>query len=77
MFVFVSSSMTFHARAHAQRLEEIHMAVEAGAAEIDIVISREYVISNNWAALFDEVKQMRQVVAGWLTDSLTPDSLTH
>lgn len=42
------------------RLQEIHESVAAGAAEIDIVISREHVLAGNWAALYDEVSQMRQ-----------------
>ena len=43
-----------------QRIEEIHQSVEAGAAEIDIVISREHVLRGNWPALYDEVRQMRR-----------------
>jgi len=41
------------------RLEEIRYAVGEGAAEIDIVISRAHVLDGNWAALYDEVAQMR------------------
>ena len=44
----------------AQRLEEIHQSVEAGADEIDIVISREHALRGDWRALYDEVRQMRQ-----------------
>ena len=43
-----------------QRIEEIHQSVEAGADEIDIVISREHVLRGDWAALFDEVREMRR-----------------
>ncbi|WP_246248847.1 deoxyribose-phosphate aldolase [Chelativorans alearense] len=43
-----------------QRLAEIRYAVEAGAAEIDIVITREYVLTQNWQALYDEVSAMRE-----------------
>ncbi len=43
-----------------QRIEEIHQSVEAGAREIDIVISREHVLRGDWQALYDEVRQMRQ-----------------
>lgn len=43
-----------------QRLEEIKAAVRAGAAEIDIVISRDLVIRGEWKKLYDEVKQMRK-----------------
>ena len=44
----------------AQRIEEIHQSVEAGAEEIDIVISREYVLRGDWRALYDEVCEMRR-----------------
>jgi len=43
-----------------QRLAEIRYAVEEGAAEIDIVISRSHVLTQNWEALYDEVKTMRE-----------------
>jgi deoxyribose-phosphate aldolase len=43
-----------------QRLEEIRYAVAEGAGEIDIVITREHVLLQNWAALYDEVRQMRE-----------------
>ena len=42
-----------------QRIEEIHASVKAGAQEIDIVITRAHVLTQNWAALHDEVKQFR------------------
>jgi deoxyribose-phosphate aldolase len=38
-----------------QRLEEIRYAVDQGAGEIDIVITRELVLSGRWEELFDEV----------------------
>ena len=41
------------------RLREIEMSVEAGATEIDIVISRRHVLSGDWQALYDEMAQMR------------------
>jgi deoxyribose-phosphate aldolase len=43
-----------------QRIAEIEQAIEAGAAEIDIVISRSHVLTGDWKALYDEVKQFRQ-----------------
>ena len=43
-----------------QRLDEIESAVSSGATEIDIVISRAYVLGGNWQALYDEVKAMRK-----------------
>lgn len=45
---------------YKQRIEEIQESVKAGAKEIDIVITREHVLRNNWQALYDEVKEMRQ-----------------
>ncbi|MEP4248240.1 deoxyribose-phosphate aldolase [Tateyamaria sp.] len=41
------------------RLQEISQSVAAGAAEIDIVISRRHVLEGNWQALYDEMAQMR------------------
>ena len=42
------------------RLAEIRYAVEEGAQEIDIVITRAHVLGGNWTALFDEVAAMRE-----------------
>lgn len=42
-----------------QKLEEIAASVQAGAAEIDIVISRAHVLTGNWQALYDEVQAFR------------------
>jgi deoxyribose-phosphate aldolase len=41
------------------KLEEVRRAVRAGATEIDIVISRAHVLTNNWEALYDEVHALR------------------
>ncbi len=41
------------------RIEEIHESVKAGASEIDIVISRRHVLTQNWRALFDEIVAFR------------------
>jgi deoxyribose-phosphate aldolase len=43
-----------------QRIAEIEQAIEAGAREIDIVITRTHVLTGNWQALYDEVKQFRE-----------------
>ena len=43
-----------------QRLAEIRYAVEEGAGEIDIVITRSHVLLGEWQALFDEVAAMRE-----------------
>lgn len=42
------------------RLEEIRYAVGEGAEEIDIVITREHVLTGNWQALYDEIAAMRE-----------------
>ncbi len=42
------------------RLAEIRYAVEQGASEIDIVITREHVLTGNWTALYDEIRAMRE-----------------
>lgn len=42
------------------RLREIELSVAAGAAEIDIVISRRHVLTGNWQVLYDEVKAYRE-----------------
>lgn len=41
------------------RLAEIRYAVDQGAAEIDIVITRAHVLRADWAALYDEIAAMR------------------
>ncbi|MDV4144890.1 deoxyribose-phosphate aldolase [Shimia sp. FJ5] len=41
------------------RLAEIEASVEAGAAEIDIVISRRHVLTGDWQALYDEMCAFR------------------
>lgn len=42
------------------RLEEIRYAVGEGAREIDIVVTRAYVLDQNWPALYDEIRKMRE-----------------
>jgi deoxyribose-phosphate aldolase len=42
------------------RLEEITRSVRAGAAEIDIVISRRHVLTGDWPALYEEVRAFRE-----------------
>ncbi len=43
-----------------EKLREIHASVDAGAKEIDIVISRAHVLTGNWQALYDEVQAFRE-----------------
>lgn len=42
------------------RLAEIRESVDAGADEIDIVISRRHVLTENWQTLYDEVAAFRE-----------------
>jgi len=42
------------------RLAEIRYAVDQGADEIDIVITRAHVFAGDWAALYDEIAAMRE-----------------
>jgi deoxyribose-phosphate aldolase len=41
------------------RVAEIGESVKAGAAEIDIVISRRHVLTGDWQALYDEMRTFR------------------
>jgi deoxyribose-phosphate aldolase len=43
-----------------QRLEEVRASVAAGAAEIDVVITRAHVLNGEWEALYDEVRAFRE-----------------
>ena len=43
-----------------QRIAEIEQAIESGAREIDVVISRSHVLTGDWQSLYDEIKQFRQ-----------------
>lgn len=43
-----------------QRVEEVKASVEAGATEIDIVITRQHVLKGSWTALYDEVQLLRE-----------------
>lgn len=43
-----------------QRIQEIRASVEAGAREIDIVVTRAHVLTGNWEALYDEVRSFRE-----------------
>ena len=42
------------------KLQEVRRSVEAGAAEIDIVISRAQVLTGDWQGLYDEVRAFRE-----------------
>ncbi|MGL4526249.1 MAG: deoxyribose-phosphate aldolase [Aestuariivirga sp.] len=45
---------------HDVKLREIEASVRDGAAEIDIVITREHVLTGNWKALYDEMRDFRE-----------------
>lgn len=44
----------------AERVNEIRRSVEAGANEIDIVITRAHVFAGEWQALYDEIAEFKQ-----------------
>jgi deoxyribose-phosphate aldolase len=44
----------------AERVAEIHRSVEAGAQEIDIVITRAHVFNGEWQALYDEIAAFKE-----------------
>jgi deoxyribose-phosphate aldolase len=44
---------------HDLKLKEIEASVRDGAREIDIVITREHVLTGNWRALYDEMRDFR------------------
>ena len=41
------------------KVREIELSVAAGASEIDIVITRQHVLTGNWQALYDEMRAYR------------------
>ena len=43
-----------------QRLAEIEAGLAAGAAEIDVVITRAHVLIHDWKTLYDEVRAFRE-----------------
>jgi deoxyribose-phosphate aldolase len=43
-----------------QRIAEIRASVASGAEEIDVVITRGHVLREDWRALYEEVRAMRQ-----------------
>ncbi|MBV8207829.1 MAG: deoxyribose-phosphate aldolase [Acidobacteria bacterium] len=44
----------------AERVGEIRRSVEAGAQEIDVVITRAHVFAANWQALYDEIATFKE-----------------
>lgn len=51
----VSTGFPAGLNALEERLAEVRRSVEAGADEIDVVITRSYVFSGQWRRLYDEV----------------------
>src|SRR5215470_8765689 len=47
----------------AERVAEIRRSVEAGAHEIDVVITRAHVFGGRWQALYDEIAAFKQACA--------------
>jgi len=43
-----------------ERVQEIRRSIEAGASEIDIVITRAHVFNGDWNALYDEVAAFKE-----------------
>ncbi len=43
-----------------ERIAEIRASVAAGAAEIDVVITRAHVLTADWQALYDELRAFRE-----------------
>ena len=43
-----------------QRIAEIEQAIESGAKEIDVVIPRNFVLTGDWQALYNEIAQFRK-----------------
>jgi deoxyribose-phosphate aldolase len=61
-----------------ERVNEIRRSVEAGASEIDIVITRAHVFNGEWNALYDEVAAFKDACGGAHMKSIlgTGDLLT-
>ncbi|GCF09388.1 deoxyribose-phosphate aldolase [Dictyobacter arantiisoli] len=55
----VSTGFPAGLNAFEQKLQEITASVKAGAREIDIVISRQHVLTGNWQELYAEVQAYR------------------
>jgi len=44
----------------SERIAEIHRSLEAGAQEIDVVITRAHVFGGRWQELYDEIASFKQ-----------------
>ena len=52
------------------KLQEIRSSVEAGASEIDIVISRQHVLTGNWEEIYHEVASFREACGNALMKTI-------
>src|SRR5246127_3204313 len=48
----------------AERVAEVRRSAEAGAHEIDVVITRAHVFGGRWQALYDEIAAFKQACGG-------------
>ena len=48
----------------SERVAEIRRSVDAGADEIDIVITRAHVLGGRWQALYDEISTFKEACGG-------------
>lgn len=55
----VSTGFPAGLSSHETKVAEIEASVAAGASEIDIVITREHVLTGNWQALYSEMQDYR------------------
>lgn len=55
----VSTAFPAGLSSHETKVREIELSVAAGATEIDIVITRQHVLTGNWQALYDEMRDYR------------------
>jgi deoxyribose-phosphate aldolase len=56
----VSTGFPAGLSALSERIAEIHRSVEAGAQEIDVVITRAHVFGGRWQELYDEIAAFKQ-----------------
>ncbi len=56
----VSTGFPAGLSSHETKLREIELSVQAGAREIDIVITRKLVLTQDWAGLHREMREYRQ-----------------
>lgn len=60
-FVLVAAGFPSGQYPLASRLEEVRLAINSGAEEIDIVIDRSLALNNKWEQLYEELKAFREI----------------